>query len=299
MVDLSFRKLLGHRIAWALALALLVAALWIPAGAQAATGTPGVPSAVTALPDVPAAAQATVGAALAQAGAGDVDRASVAAVPAPVPSVSSSPPPAPVPSASPPPAPAATPAITMPGRARRRPHVGLAGRLFADSRPGAAWWRAELVWRFPPPGRTRPPRRRGSRRAASATAMCAERNRPAAVVRSALRIEASAAASRSWRRTRSSSSAQSGRQPLAPDGPGSPGPVASPRRRSSWSPLIAHTSDSRTQPRRAPHLRQRPLNRSVRRRPLRCPRAGPGVPGPARAPAQPVRLRSRCSCSPA
>lgn len=114
MVDLSFRKLLGHRIAWALALALLVAALWIPAGAQAATGTPGVPSAVTALPDVPAAAQATVGAALAQAGAGDVDRASVAAVPAPVPSVSSSPPPAPAPSASPPPALAATPAITMP-----------------------------------------------------------------------------------------------------------------------------------------------------------------------------------------
>jgi hypothetical protein len=110
MVDLSFRKLLGDRIAWALGLAFLVAALWIPAGAQAATGVPGVPSAVTALPGVPATAQAAVGAALAQAGTADVDRASVAAVPA-APSASSPPPP---PSAPPPPAQAATPAITVP-----------------------------------------------------------------------------------------------------------------------------------------------------------------------------------------
>jgi DNA polymerase III subunit gamma/tau len=86
MVDLTFRKLLGHRVAWASALALLVAALWIPAGAQAATAVPGVPSPDAALSDVPATAQAAVGAALAQAGAGTVDRPSVATVPTPLPS---------------------------------------------------------------------------------------------------------------------------------------------------------------------------------------------------------------------
>ncbi len=102
MVDLTFRKLLGHRVARAFALALLVGALWIPAGAQAATAVPGVPSADTVLPDVPAPAQAAVGAALAQAGAGTVDRASVATIPAPVPSA------APVSSPSPP----STPDVT-------------------------------------------------------------------------------------------------------------------------------------------------------------------------------------------
>jgi hypothetical protein len=83
MVDLTFRKLLGHRVAWAFALALAAVAMWMPAGARAASAVPGVPSAVTALPDVPAAAQAVVGAALAQAGVGTVDRSSVATVPAP------------------------------------------------------------------------------------------------------------------------------------------------------------------------------------------------------------------------
>ena len=137
MVDLSFRKLLGHRIAWALALAFLAAALWIPAGAQAATGVPGVPSAVTALPDVPATAQAAVGAALAQAGGGDVDRASVAAVPAPVPSVSSSPAPGPRAVGFTASCAGCDAGHHDPDRARRRPRVGFAGRLFADSRSGA------------------------------------------------------------------------------------------------------------------------------------------------------------------
>ena len=82
MVDLKFRKLLGHRMAWALALALLTVALCIPAGAQAAT-----PAVAPALAEVPVAAQAAVNAALAQAS--PVDAPSVAAAPAPVPSAPS------------------------------------------------------------------------------------------------------------------------------------------------------------------------------------------------------------------
>jgi len=114
MADLTFRKLLGHRVAWALALAVLVGALWIPAGAQAASAVPGLPSADTAVPEVPAAAQAAVNSALAQAGVGAVERAPVADVPAIAPSTSSSPSPVPAPSVSSPPVLRSTAVVTAP-----------------------------------------------------------------------------------------------------------------------------------------------------------------------------------------
>ena len=160
MVDLSFRKFRGIELCGRYARASRGGPV-VPAGAQAATGVPGVPSAVTALPDVPATAQAAVGAALAQAGGGDVDRARSRR----------SRPPYRV-CLRPRPRPPRRRLHRLLRRLRRRPSRSRSRTSTSPRRlrrqalcrfpKRSPWWRAELVWRFPPPGRTRPRRRRGS-----------------------------------------------------------------------------------------------------------------------------------------